>query len=164
MNIRIAIVSMAAVLLAAVSHAQETKTADWQLSLLGGGFSEHLSTDYEPAGGYEEFHEAIGLHVEKAGDGWVYGAMALRFVDSYDEGSFLAGATLKYNKTFENEISIFGGAAAGYVDTSYYSGAVAMPMVGLGYKRVSLNVSYLPAMDDSDELLMGLISVKLFEW
>lgn len=144
--------------------AQQEQSADWQFSLIGGGFSKHLSDSFEPAGGYKEFHEAIGIHVEEAGDGWVYGALAMRFTDSYDEDGFLAGATLKYNKTFDNDVFIFGGVGAGYVDASHYRGAVGIPLIGLGYKRISLNLSYLPALDNSDELLMGLISVKLFEW
>lgn len=153
-----------ALLSSGLTHAQAELPPKWSISVLGGGWSSHLSDEFEPEGGYNEWHESIGIHVEQAGDGWVFGAMASRFLDSFGQVSYLGGATVKYLKTFSNDLFLFGGLTAGYINTSYYAGAAGTPFAGIGYQRLSINVIYLPCTEFSDELLVGLVSLKVFEW
>lgn len=76
----------------------------------------------------------------------------------------LSTSRLYDKRTFRADFCLFGGLTAGYIDTNYYAGAAGAPFSGFGYQRLSFNVIYLPFTDCSDELQVGLISIKVFEW
>ena len=65
------------------------KEPNWQLSIIAGGFSTHLTTKYEPDNGYTEQHSSLGVEIGQTGPGWVASIQATRFNDSHGENSFM---------------------------------------------------------------------------
>lgn len=158
------IVSLAALASFATAADDQENDASYGLSFIGGGWSKHLRDQWEPGDGYNEFHESIGFQVEQVGDGWKAGALGFTFLDSYEERSNLLVGTYGYRRSFENEFEVFGGLGLGYVETSYYHGAIALPIVELGYKRAAMQFSYMPEVDGGDPVAAVQLKVKLFKW
>lgn len=146
------------------SSLSKSDQAGWQLSIIAGGLSKHLTTKYEPAKGYTETHSNLGLEIGQAGPGWVVSAQATWFKDSHDENSFMGIGAYGYKASLPYHFFIYGGIGAGYVDTSYYAGAVVMPFVELGWWRISAQGSYLPELSDMDSGLAVQFKVKLLDW
>ena len=142
----------------------KTKEPRWQVSVIAGGFSKHLTTKYEPEGGYTEQHLNLGLEIGQAGPGWVASAQATRFNDSHDENSFLAIGAFGYRVALPYTFFIYGGVGAGYAETSYYSGAIIMPFGELGWWRISAQGSYLPELSNADSGIAIQFKFRILEW
>jgi len=142
----------------------EGKESKWQLSILAGGVSKHLTNEYEPSKGYTETHSSLGLEIAQAGPGWTFSAQAFRFNDSYDKNSFLGFGAFGYRAMLPYQFFIYAGAGIGTVNTSYYSGAIALPLLKLGWSRVSVQASYLPKLQDTDEVIAVQFNFKVIEW
>ena len=140
------------------------KEPRWQLSIIAGGFSTHLTTEYEPANGYTEQHSNLGLEIGQAGPGWVASAQATRFNDSHDQNSFLGIGAFGYRAIFPYTFFIYGGIGVGYVETSYYSGAIIMPFGELGWWRISAQGSYLPELSNADSGIAVQFKFRILEW
>ncbi len=126
-------------------------------SIIVGSFSKHLTDDFEPTSGYNETHQSLGIDIEKnAKNGFIPGVTLFSFKDSFDNSSFVALGTLAYKKTFHPTFSIKGGLAAGLVDTSYYSGAVASPFVEACYYFVCPQLSYFPKLSGRADSFLAL--------
>ena len=146
------------------SSALDEKTPSWQVSIIAGGFSKHLTDKYEPEEGYTEQHSNLGLEISQAGPGWVFSAQATYFKDSHDENSFLGVGAFGYRATLPYQFFIYGGIGAGYVRTSYYNGVIALPYVELGWWRISVEGSYLPEFKNTDSGIALQFKFKVFEW
>lgn len=131
------------------------------VSLLVAGISTHLTTDYEPKGGYNETHESIGLQIEQPVGNMRYGVLGMHFKDSFSESSGLYAATARYQVGLDNGLNASLGAGLGYTHTSYYNGVYGAPMVELGYNRFSAQFSYIPKMKNTDEVLAMQFKIKL---
>jgi hypothetical protein len=142
----------------------EEDNTSWQLSIIAGGFSKHLTTKYEPADGYTEQHSNLGLELGQAGPGWVLSAQATWFTDSHDENSFLAVGAFGYRAVMPYQFFIYGGIGVGYTETSYYSGVIALPYAELGWWRISAQGSYLPEVPDADSGIAVQFKFKIAEW
>jgi len=141
--------------LPASASADENRPLD--LSVVVGSFSNHLTDDFEPAGDYNETHQSLGLDIEKnVKTGWVPGATLFSFKDSFGNSSFTALGTIAYKKTFHPNFNIKGGLAAGFVDTSYYSGGVASPYVEACYYFVCPQLSYFPKISGHADSFIAL--------
>jgi len=136
----------------------------WQLSIIAGGFSKHLTTKYEPADGYTEQHSNLGLELGQAGPGWVFSAQATWFNDSHDERSFLGVGAFGYRALLPYRFFIYGGIGAGYAETSYYAGLVALPFAEFGWWRISAQGSYLPEVPNADSGIAVQLKVRIFDW
>ena len=144
--------------------AVDTKTPKWQMSIIAGGFSKHLTTKYEPDGGYTEHHSNLGLEIGQAGPGWVFSVQTTWLKDSHDENSFLGVGAFGYRAILPYTVSIYGGIGAGYAETSYYNGLIALPFAELGWWRISAQGSYLPELSNADSGIAVQFKVRLFEW
>jgi len=144
--------------------ATDKKASKWQMSIIAGGFSKHLTTKYEPEGGYTEQHSNLGLEIGQAGPGWVFSAQATWLKDSHGENSFLGVGAFGYRAFLPYDFSIYGGVGAGYVETSYYNGPIALPFVELGWWRISAQGSYLPELSNADSGLALQFKFRIFEW
>ena len=142
----------------------EKKEPGWQLSIIAGGLSKHLTSEYEPINGYTEQHSNLGLEVGQVGPGWVASLQVTRFNDSHDENSFMGIGAYGYKAVLPYQFFIYGGIGAGYLETSYYSGAIIMPYGELGWWRVSVQGSYLPEFSDSDSGIAVQFKFRIFEW
>jgi hypothetical protein len=136
----------------------------WRMSIIAGGFSKHLTTQYEPEGGYTEQHSNRGLEIGQAGPGWVFSAQATWFNDSHDEISFLGVGAFGYRAVLPYTFSIYGGIGAGYAGTSYYNGLIALPFAELGWWRISAQGSYLPELSNSDSGIAVQFKARIFDW
>lgn len=146
------------------SEIDEGKEVNWKLSLIAGGVSKHLSHKYEPEGGYTEQHSNLGLEIGQVGPGWVASIQATRFNDSHNEDSLMIIGAYGYKADFPYQFFIYGGVGAGYIETSYYSGAIIMPYAELGWWRLSAQGSYLPEFSDTDSGIALQFKFKIFEW
>jgi len=144
--------------------AADKKVPKWQLSIIAGGFSTHLTTKYEPEGGYTEQHSNLGLEIGQAGAGWVFSAQATWFKDSHDENSFLGVGAFGYRAMLPYTFSIYGGVGAGYAETSYYNGLIALPYIELGWWRISAQGSYLPELPDADSGIALQFKFIILDW
>jgi len=140
------------------------KEPNWQLSIVAGGFSTHLTTKYEPANGYTEQHSNLGLEIGQAGPGWIASVQATRFTDSHDENSFMGIGTYGYKANLPHQFFIYGGVGVGYAETSYYSGAIIMPFGELGWWRISAQGSYLPELPNADSGIAIQFKFKILDW
>lgn len=131
------------------------------VSLLMAGISTHLTTEYEPKGGYNETHESIGIQIEQPIDNWRIGVLGMRFKDSFDKSSGLYAATVRYQFGEDESFNASAGLGLGYTHTSYYNGVYGAPMVELGYNRLSAQVSYIPKMSGADEVIAMQFKVRL---
>jgi len=59
---------------------------------------------------------------------------------------------------------IYAGIGAGYAETSYYSGVIALPYAELGWWRISAQGSYLPEVPDADSGIAVQFKFKIIEW
>ncbi len=126
-------------------------------SLIAGSFSNHISDDHEPAGGYNETHQSLGIDIEKnTKNGFTPGVTLFSFKDSFDHSSFVALGTFAYKKTFQPNFSMKGGLAVGLVDTSYYSGGIASPFVEACYYFVCPQVSFFPKLSGRSDGFVAL--------
>ena len=140
------------------------KESKWQISLVAGGISKHLTTEYEPSEGYTEQHKLLGLDISQAGPGWVFSAQAFYFNDSHDEDSFIVAGAFGYRVIMPHQFFAYGGVGVGYADTSYYSGALALPMLEIGWWRISAQGTYLPKFPDADSGIGVQFKFKVLEW
>lgn len=140
----------------------------WQLSLIAGGFSKHFTEKFRPPGGYNETHHNIGLDIGQVKAGWNYAAQAFYFRDSYDEDSFSIVGTYGYRKFLPYRFFVNGMIAAGFVHTSYYTGPIALPLLEIGWWRISAQSSFLPQLGDGETgtefLVATQLKFKLIEW
>lgn len=126
-------------------------------SIIAGSFSKHLTDDFEPINGYNETHQSFGVDIEKnAKNGFIPGITLFSFKDSFDNSSFVALGTFAYKKTFHPSFNMKGGLAAGLVDTSYYSGAVASPFIEACYYFVCPQLSYFPKLSGRADSFIAL--------
>ena len=142
----------------------EDQKPAWQVSVVAGGISHHLTTEYAPPEGYTEQHRVLGLEVAQAGPGWVFSAQAFHFNDSHDESSHLAAGAFGYRGMLPYQFFMYGGVGVGYIETSYYSGAIALPLFELGWWRISAQGTYLPKLPEADSGLAVQFKFKVLEW
>ena len=140
------------------------KKIKWQLSLIAGGASKHLSHKYEPENGYTEQHSNLGVEIGQVGPGWVASIQATRFNDSHDENSFMGIGAYGYKADLPYQLFIYGGIGVGYAETSYYSGAIIMPFAEVGWWRISAQGSYLPELPDADSGIAVQFKFKILGW
>jgi len=140
----------------------------WQLSLIAGGYSEHFTHKFEPDEGYNEAHYNIGLEIGQAKPGWFYAGQASFFKDSYDRDSFTIFGSYGYRQLLPYDIFVNAVLGAGFVHTSYYTGPIALPLVEIGWWRISLQGSFIPQFGEgetgSDFLIATQFKFKLIEW
>jgi len=119
-------------------------------ALILGSISMHTSTDYQPTNGYNENHMSLGAEVVLSdGDGFEPGASIFRFKDSFNKES--RAVLVSYGYRYK---AVKAGIATGYTKTSYYEGFVGMPFVEANYKRVGLQLGYIPKVPGVDSVLM----------
>ena len=133
------------------------------ISLLCCALSVHLTDMYTPDGGYNETHESIGVHVEETFDKHAYGLQAMTFKDSFDKNSALYALTYVYELDNLWKLQHNVGAGVGYVETSYYSGPIILPVYEIGYNRFALQNSVFPPAFGSEALFMTQLKIKLYE-
>ena len=140
------------------------KQVKWALSIIAGSVSKHLSHKYEPAGGYTEQHSSLGVEIGQIGPGWIASIQTTWFNDSHDEDSFMGIGAYGYKANLPHQFFIYGGLGAGYIETSYYSGAIIMPFAELGWWRISAQGSYLPELSNADSGIAVQFKFRIYEW
>lgn len=136
----------------------------WQLAIVTGGLSKHLTHKYEPQSGYNEWHQNIGIEIGQYGPGWTGSAQATYFVDSHRTDSILAVGAYGYRQPLPVDFSIYGGLGLGYTQTSYYDGAIILPYIEISWWRFSIQGSYLPEIPEADSGLAMQLKTRILEW
>lgn len=131
------------------------------IGLLCCAISKHITTDYAPAGGYNESHKSLGLHVERAGPGWKQGVMAMTFKDSFAKRSTLAAGTLTYQWGEGDKLHAALGGGVGYIRTSYYAGLYVAPLAEVGYGRLTLQGSIQAPVSGADAVAAVQAKLRL---
>ena len=140
---RFVIAAYAALLCASLSVAEAG-----QLDLIVNGKSYHVNANYD----WNEDNYGLGLEYQfNSGSRWLWSATGNGFVDSQNNMSYMAGATLK-RRLFMSE-----QAAGFYVDAGLVAFLMAradindyrpfpgvLPVLSIGVQRVGLNLTYLP--------------------
>lgn len=121
-------------------------------SLLLYGTSYHFNGALKPTA-YHYNQANYGLGIEYSDAGWLVGAGT--YLDSYNEqGYMLYGG---YRWVFGNPREWHTSVAikAGYLNGSGFHGPVALPVLGVGYNHVNLELSGAPAAGHGkDSVLM----------
>ena len=134
-------------------------------ALILGGVSSHLTTEYEPTGGYNEIHNNVGAHIERCvSDNWKLGVLGSVFKDSYKKNSEVIVATALRNFGDSDKLHSSIGLGVGYVRTSYYVGPYAGILAEVGYKRVSVQFTFVPRLPGGDAVIAAQGKVRLAEW
>lgn len=130
------------------------------VALIAGSMSVHHTTEHAPKEGYNQTHNSLGVHVKKEGDGWQPGVMGMRFEDSFGKTSQMYVGTMEYQKSL-GDFHASAGAGAGYVKTSYYEGPYVAPLVEVGYKRFSIQLSHQLKVPGGDSVTAAQLKIKL---
>ena len=126
------IIAVAACLAAGAAHAET--------NLLLFGFSKHLSHNYSSS--YNEFNYGGGLEWNPDGSGWLVGGFALK--DSISQMGWAAYGGYRFRYDFAPNWHIETTLRAGVLKDSYYTGPAALPSIGIGYKRVTIEATVIP--------------------
>lgn len=128
---------------ASIAHAE----AD--LILLGKSF--HFGPN---SNGLNGNNPGIGLEYRPSGHHWFVGA--LTYYDSYRQQAYAGYVGYQYDVPIGGGWTAFGSVRAGYLNGSGFHGPVAFPTVGVQYKRVALEVLYIPRVGGNTTNVVGL--------
>lgn len=135
---------VAALLTGTLSVTTVQAQSDWDVVL--NGRSVHVNAAHD----WNEDNWGLGIEHEFNGDGrWVKVALANGFKDSASEPSYMAGGGLKRRFRLFSNHAYFDLGVIGFVMTRAdvnhnqpFPGA--LPAITFGFKRIAVNVTYLP--------------------
>lgn len=90
---------------------------------------------------YNEFNPGVGIEY-RWDNGWFVGGMT--YYDSFRKQAIAAYGGYQYTMHVKGDWSVFAALRAGYLHGSGINGPMAMPSVGVTYKRVSIETTFVP--------------------
>lgn len=90
---------------------------------------------------YNEFNPGVGIEY-RWDNGWFVGGMT--YYDSFRKEAIAAYGGYQYTMHVKGNWSVFAAVRAGYMHGSGINGPMAMPSVGVTYKRVSIETTFVP--------------------
>ncbi|MEN7527916.1 hypothetical protein [Cupriavidus sp. DL-D2] len=133
------IIAVAAALAAGSAHAED----DINVSALLFGASHHVNSHFGHAKGYNEVNPGLGLEAGKSW--WFVGALTYR--DSYYKQAYAAYAGTRYQLPIGAGFTLDAGLRLGYLNGSGWHGAMVMPSLGVSYKNVGVEMTFLPPVN-----------------
>ena len=128
-------------IVAAVALALLAGAAQADTSLMVFGTSHHFNTQGQK---YNEFNYGLGLEWQPQDSGWLIGGFALR--DSLYNTGFAAYGGYRFRHEFDSGFHVEATLRAGYLRDAKFAGAAVVPSIGFGYKRVTFETTFIPAV------------------
>ncbi|WP_343654521.1 hypothetical protein [Paraburkholderia caribensis] len=130
--------------LAAVA-ALSCASAHAETDLVVLGKSWHFGHQVPPAEvgcNVNQYNWGAGLEHRFDGTGWFAGALTYR--DTFRQQAYAIYGGYQYAVPVTDNWSLFATLRAGYLNGSGHHGPGALPSVGITYKRVSIEATYIP--------------------
>lgn len=121
----------------------------------------------KPSGeSYNQRNPGLGVAIKRpVSEHWQAGGRVADYRNSLNKNSAYGAALAEYHIGDESALHGYVGAQAGIV--SGYNASVeplAMPVVGLGYNRVTINLTAFPIANGHGVAVSGWLSVKMWEF
>ncbi|MGX0136314.1 hypothetical protein [Cupriavidus metallidurans] len=116
-----------------------TSAANAETSLLLFGASHHFDTKGQS---FNESNLGAGLEWSPEGSNWMVGAFALRDSLRKFGGSAFVGYRVRHE--FESGFHVEATLRAGWLKDAEYNGPAALPSIGVGYGRITIEATYIP--------------------
>ena len=104
---------------------------------------------------YNGFNPGLGIEY-RWDNGLFVGGMT--YYDSFRKQAFAAYGGYQYTIPVTGNWSVFGALRAGYIHGSGFNGPMAMPSVGVTYKRVSIEATYIPKVNARTTNVVGVFA------
>jgi hypothetical protein len=128
--------------------AMQAARAETDLLVLG--HSWHFGPNSQGLNG-----DNYGLGLEYRSErGWFAGGLTYR--DSYRNQAYAGYVGYQYDVPIKNGWTAFGAIRAGYINGSGFHGIMAFPTVGVQYKRVAVEVLYIPRVGGNTTNVVGV--------
>ncbi|TSP14028.1 hypothetical protein [Cupriavidus campinensis] len=144
-------------LIAAAALALAATAAQAETNILLFGTSHHVNSHMGHAKGYNEVNPGLGLEWGKE-PWWYVGALTYR--DSYYKQAYAAYGGVRGKVDLGYDFHLEGGLRLGYLNGSGWHGAMVMPTIGVGYKNVAMELTFLPPVN-SGKAQDGVIALWL---
>lgn len=129
---------------AAVAHAET------DLLIMGKAF--HFGAN---SAGLNEYNPGIGLEY-RSEQHWFVGG--LTYYDSFRKQAYAGYVGYQYDIPISTNWTVFGALRLGYLNGSGFHGLVAIPTIGVQYKRVALEAMTIPRFRSTDTNCIGLFA------
>lgn len=100
-----------------------------------------------------------GLGIEyswSAPDRVSYFVGGLTYYDSYRKQAYAGYAGVRYTLPLGGPWSVSASLRAGYINGSGFNGPMVLPTIGIGYRNVSLEVMYIPKVNNRTVNVIGI--------
>jgi hypothetical protein len=125
----------------AVALALAAGAAQADTSLLVFGTTKH----FNPQGRqYNELNAGLGLEWQPADSGWLVGAFAVRDSIYRLGGAVYGGYRVRHQ--FDSGIHVEATLRLGWLKDAHFNSVAVVPAIGIGYKAVTLEATYLPTI------------------
>jgi len=98
-----------------------------------------------------------GIGVEYRWDNGLF-VGGMTYYDSFRKQAYAAYGGYQYTVPVTGNWSVFAAVRAGYLNGSGINGAMAMPSVGVTYKRLSIEATYIPKVSHDTVNVVGLFA------
>ncbi len=119
----------------------------------------------KPSGeSYNQFNPGVGFALtQPVSTHWKAGIRAATYKNSIAKQSVLAAGTIEWcqGDEFHACAGVMGGGVTGYAETVR---PLLAPVIGVGYQRVTLNVTTFPIQAGRGVAVSGWVSIKLGEF
>jgi len=130
---------MRKVLIAAIA-ALAASAAHADTDMLVFGKSHHFENHYGKP--YNELNLGLGAEVSSGGAGWLAGGFVVRDSIYHIGGAAYVGYRVRHE--FASGWHVEATMRAGVLKDAYYTGVAALPSIGVGYKRVTVEATFIP--------------------
>jgi hypothetical protein len=118
----------------------------------------------KPSGeSYNSRNQGLGVHIAQSKEGLRYGLRGAVYRNSIDKTSVYIAPTIDYceGETWHGCIGAQAGIVSGYNDSVK---PLVAPVVGLGYERITLNLTAFPIQNGHGAAVSGWLSFKAFSF
>lgn len=146
----LAILAAIVSLVFAAGYAQAEER--WEVLVLGKSF--HFGQS-EPHYDYNGNNPGLGLEY-RWNNGFYVGGLS--YYDSFRTQAYAAYVGYQYTVALSGNWSIFAALRAGYLNGSGHHGPMALPSVGVTYKRFTLEAEIIPKVSKDTTNVIGLFA------
>jgi hypothetical protein len=142
----------AIVILLVAAEKVQAQENHWEAVVLGKSF--HFG-QAEPHYDYNQTNPGIGIEYRWT-NGFFVGGMT--YYDSFRKQAYAAYGGYQYTIPVTGNWSVFGAVRAGYLNGSGMNGPMAMPSVGVTYKRFSIETTFVPKVSHDTTNVIALFA------
>lgn len=132
------------VMIAALAALLTTGAAQADTSVLVFGKSHHFHTEGRD---YNETNLGGGVEWKPADSGFLVGGFAVKDSMRKLGGAAYVGYRARYE--FDSGVHVEATLRGGYLKDANFKGLAALPSVGVGYKNVTLEMTFLPKLSQT---------------